>query len=95
VRCLQGRARYNREKPSVAYKGHTIAEVLQMTVEQAADVFSAIPPARIGLRTWWMWGLGLLHQSSVNRPPTLSAARLSGSKLARAVKNGPPARTLY
>jgi excinuclease ABC subunit A len=36
-------ARYNRETLQVKYKGFTIAAVLEMTVEQACEVFSAIP----------------------------------------------------
>ena len=51
---LQG-CRYNRETLQVKYRGYTIADVLQMTVERAAEVFSAIPQAMIAYARWWMW----------------------------------------
>ena len=38
-----GKARFNRETLQVKYKGYTIADVLEMTVEQAAEVFEAAP----------------------------------------------------
>ncbi|HBH72614.1 MAG TPA: excinuclease ABC subunit A, partial [Synechococcales bacterium UBA10510] len=44
-------ARYNRETLQVTYRGHTIADVLEMTVEQAAEEFAAIPQAADRLRT--------------------------------------------
>jgi len=51
-------ARYNRETLQVKYKGHTIADVLEMTVEQAPEVFSAIPQAADRLRTLVDVGFG-------------------------------------
>ena len=43
--------RYNRETLQVTYKEPTIADVLEMTVEQTAEVFSVIPQATDRLRT--------------------------------------------
>ena len=69
MRRLQG-ARYNRETLQVRYRGYTIADVLQMTVEQAAEVFSAIPQAADRLRTLVDVGLGYVK---LGQPaPTLS-----------------------
>lgn len=48
-------ARYNRETLQVKYKGNTIADVPEMTVEQACEVSSAIPRRRIACAPCWMW----------------------------------------
>ena len=62
------------------YKGHTIADVLQMTVEQAAEVFSAIPQAADRLRTLVDVGLGYVK---LGQPaPTLSGGEAQRVKLA-------------
>ena len=53
-------ARFNRETLQVRYKGYSISDVLQMTVEQAADVFSAIPQAADRLITLVDVGLGYI-----------------------------------
>ncbi len=86
-------ARYNRETLQVTYKGHTIAEVLQMTVEQAADVFSAIPQAADRLRTLVDVGLGYIK---LGQPaPTLSGGEAQRVKLATELSKRATGKTLY
>nr|WP_259739008.1 excinuclease ABC subunit UvrA [Synechococcus sp. CS-205] len=86
-------ARYNRETLQVAYKGHTIADVLQMTVEQAAEVFSAIPQAADRLRTLVDVGLGYIK---LGQPaPTLSGGEAQRVKLATELSKRATGKTLY
>ena len=86
-------ARYNRETLQVTYKGHTIAEVLEMTVEQAADVFSAIPQAADRLRTLVDVGLGYVK---LGQPaPTLSGGEAQRVKLATELSKRATGKTLY
>ncbi|CAK6696600.1 UvrABC system protein A [Synechococcus sp. CBW1107] len=86
-------ARYNRETLQVAYKGFTIADVLQMTVEQAADVFSAIPQAADRLRTLVDVGLGYIK---LGQPaPTLSGGEAQRVKLATELSKRATGKTLY
>ncbi|MCU0528825.1 MAG: excinuclease ABC subunit UvrA [Cyanobium sp. Prado107] len=86
-------ARYNRETLQVKYKGHTIADVLEMTVEQAADVFSAIPQAADRLRTLVDVGLGYVK---LGQPaPTLSGGEAQRVKLATELSRRATGKTLY
>jgi excinuclease ABC subunit A len=86
-------ARYNRETLQVTYKGHTIADVLEMTVEQAADVFSAIPQAADRLRTLVDVGLGYVK---LGQPaPTLSGGEAQRVKLATELSKRATGKTLY
>jgi excinuclease ABC subunit A len=86
-------ARYNRETLQVAYRGFTIAEVLQMTVEQAAEVFSAIPQAADRLRTLVDVGLGYIK---LGQPaPTLSGGEAQRVKLATELSKRATGKTLY
>ncbi|MFN5695692.1 MAG: excinuclease ABC subunit A, partial [Cyanobacteriota bacterium] len=86
-------ARYNRETLQVTYKGHTIADVLEMTVEQAADVFSAIPQAAERLRTLVDVGLGYVK---LGQPaPTLSGGEAQRVKLATELSKRATGKTLY
>ncbi|QPN58210.1 excinuclease ABC subunit UvrA [Synechococcus sp. CBW1107] len=86
-------ARYNRETLQVAYKGFTIADVLQMTVEQAAEVFSAIPQAADRLRTLVDVGLGYIK---LGQPaPTLSGGEAQRVKLATELSKRATGKTLY
>ncbi|RZO51497.1 MAG: excinuclease ABC subunit UvrA [Prochlorococcus sp. MED-G132] len=86
-------ARFNRETLQVTYKGHTIADVLQMTVEQAAEVFSAIPQAADRLRTLVDVGLGYVK---LGQPaPTLSGGEAQRVKLATELSKRATGKTLY
>ena len=86
-------ARYNRETLQVTYKGHTIADVLEMTVEQAAEVFSAIPQAADRLRTLVDVGLGYVK---LGQPaPTLSGGEAQRVKLATEHSKRATGKTLY
>jgi excinuclease ABC subunit A len=86
-------ARYNRETLQVKYKGHTIADVLEMTVEQACEVFSAIPQAADRLRTLVDVGLGYVK---LGQPaPTLSGGEAQRVKLATELSKRATGKTLY
>tara|TARA_Y100001970_G_scaffold293580_1_gene441328 strand:+ start:6583 stop:9483 length:2901 start_codon:yes stop_codon:yes gene_type:complete len=86
-------ARFNRETLQVKYKGYTISDVLQMTVEQAADVFSSIIQASDRLRTLVDVGLGYVK---LGQPaPTLSGGEAQRVKLATELSRRATGKTLY
>jgi len=77
----------------VKYKGFTIADVLEMTVEQACKVFSAIPQAADRLRTLVDVGLGYVK---LGQPaPTLSGGEAQRVKLATELSKRATGKTLY
>jgi len=86
-------SRYNRETLSVRFKGHTIADILAMPVEQAYSVLETIPPIETRLRTLLNVGLGYLTlgQSST----TLSGGEAQRVKLAKELSRRSTGRTLY
>lgn len=85
--------RYNKETLSVRYKGKNIAEVLDMTVEEALAFFSAIPPIREKLQTLYDVGLGYIK---LGQPATeLSGGEAQRIKLARELSKRSTGRTLY
>ena len=86
-------ARYNRETLQVTFRGHSIADVLQMTVEQAAEEFAAIPQAADRLRTLVDVGLGYIK---LGQPaPTLSGGEAQRVKLATELSRRATGKTLY
>jgi excinuclease ABC subunit A len=88
----QGR-RYNRETLEVRYKGHSIADVLDMTVEEALEILEHIPSVRNGLQTLAEVGLGYVH---LGQPaPTLSGGEAQRIKLARELSKRATGRTFY
>jgi excinuclease ABC subunit A len=86
-------ARYNRETLEVHYKGRTIAEVLDMPIEEAADFFAAIPPIARHLTTLTDVGLGYVR---LGQPaPTLSGGEAQRVKLASELQKRSTGRTIY
>jgi excinuclease ABC subunit A len=85
--------RYNRETLEVTYKGRSIADVLEMTVEDALDLLGAIPPVRRKLETLVGVGLGYIHlgQSAT----TLSGGEAQRVKLASELSRVETGRTVY
>jgi len=86
-------ARYNRETLQVKYKGKSIADVLEMTVEEACHFFDSIPGASGKLQTLVDVGLGYvrLGQSA----PTLSGGEAQRVKLATELSRRATGKTLY
>ncbi len=85
--------RYNKETLAIRYKGKNIAEVLDMTVEEALGFFSAIPPIREKLQTLYDVGLGYIK---LGQPATeLSGGEAQRIKLARELSKRQSGRTLY
>jgi excinuclease ABC subunit A len=85
--------RYNREALEVHYKGRTIADVLEMTIEEALDFFSAVPSVRAKLQTLNDVGLGYVH---LGQPATtLSGGEAQRVKLATELSRRATGRTLY
>jgi len=85
--------RYNRETLDVRYRGRNVHEVLQMTVEQAAEFFSAVPAIERKLQTLLDVGLGYikLGQSAT----TLSGGEAQRVKLSLELSKRDTGRTLY
>ncbi|MEV4946827.1 excinuclease ABC subunit UvrA [Streptomyces sp. NPDC053755] len=87
------RARYNPETLEVRLRGHTIAEVLDLTVEDAAGFFAGTPAAERSLRTLLDVGLGYLR---LGRPATeLSGGEAQRIKLAAELQRPRRGHTLY
>ncbi len=85
--------RYNRETLQVRYKGKNIAEVLDMTVDEAAEFFSAFPAICRKLQTLQDVGLGYIR---LGQPaPTLSGGEAQRVKLSRELSKVATGRTLY
>lgn len=86
-------ARYNRETLQVTYKGKNIAEVLDLTIDEALEFFDSIPPIRRKLQTLADVGLGYIH---LGQPaPTLSGGEAQRVKLSRELSKIATGRTIY
>ncbi len=94
VTCQQCRGRrYNQETLEVRYKGRSIADVLDMTVNEALEFFSAHPRLTRILQTLSDVGLGYIHLGQ--QAPTLSGGEAQRVKLSRELAKVSTGRTLY
>jgi excinuclease ABC subunit A len=85
--------RYNRETLEVLFRGKSIADVLDMTVDEGADFFRAVPAIRDKLVTLQRVGLGYIH---VGQPATtLSGGEAQRVKLSKELSRRATGRTLY
>ncbi|MDX8497097.1 excinuclease ABC subunit UvrA [Mesorhizobium sp. VK4C] len=85
--------RYNRETLDVLFKGKSIADVLDMTVEEGVDFFSAVPGVRDKLVTLNQVGLGYIHIGQ--QATTLSGGEAQRIKLAKELSRKATGKTLY
>jgi excinuclease ABC subunit A len=85
--------RYNRETLEVLFKGKSIADVLDMTVEEAATFFSAVPAVRDKMETLARVGLGYIKVGQ--QATTLSGGEAQRVKLAKELSRRSTGRTLY
>ncbi|MGN6772999.1 MAG: ATP-binding cassette domain-containing protein, partial [Rhizobiaceae bacterium] len=85
--------RYNRETLEVLFKGKSIADVLDMTVEEAAEFFAAVPAVRDKMQTLAKVGLGYIHVGQ--QATTLSGGEAQRIKLAKELSRKATGKTLY
>ncbi|HVN01832.1 MAG TPA: excinuclease ABC subunit UvrA, partial [Caulobacteraceae bacterium] len=85
--------RYNRETLEVLFRGKSIADVLDMTVEDAAELFKAVPAVREKLETLKRVGLGYIKVGQ--QATTLSGGEAQRIKLAKELSKRATGRTLY
>jgi excinuclease ABC subunit A len=85
--------RYDRETLEIKFKGKSIADVLDMTVEEAAELFKAVPAVRDKLLTLARVGLGYIHVGQ--QATTLSGGEAQRIKLSKELSKRATGRTLY
>ena len=85
--------RYNKETLEVKYKGKTIADVLDMTVEEALEFFKNIPRIKQKIQTLHDVGLGYIKLGQPST--TLSGGEAQRVKLATELSKKPTGKTLY
>ncbi len=85
--------RYNRETLEIEYKGRTIADVLDMTVEEALEFFKNIPAIKNKLQT--LFDVGLSYIKLGQPAPTLSGGEAQRVKLSTELSKRSTGRTLY
>ena len=94
VTCEQcGGKRYNRETLEVKFKGHSIADVLDMTIEDAEEFFKAVPPIRDKMHMLNEVGLGYVKVGQ--QATTLSGGEAQRVKLAKELAKRSTGQTLY
>ena len=94
VTCDQCKgARYNRETLEIKFRNKSIAEVLDMTVEEACGFFSAVPSIRDKMETLRRVGLGYIKVGQ--QATTLSGGEAQRVKLAKELSRRATGRTLY
>ncbi|GGG28796.1 UvrABC system protein A [Caldovatus sediminis] len=85
--------RYNRETLEVRFRGRSIADVLDMTVDEALEFFSAVPAIRDKLKVLSEVGLGYIHLGQ--QATTLSGGEAQRIKLSKELSRRATGRTLY
>ncbi|MGQ0486474.1 MAG: excinuclease ABC subunit UvrA, partial [Hyphomicrobiales bacterium] len=85
--------RYNRETLEIKFKDKSIADVLDMTVAEAAEFFRAVPSVRDKMETLQRVGLGYIHVGQ--QATTLSGGEAQRVKLAKELSRRATGRTLY
>ncbi len=85
--------RYNRETLEILFKGKSIADVLDMTVVEAAEMFKAVPPIRDKMETLKRVGLGYIKVGQ--QATTLSGGEAQRVKLSKELSRRATGRTLY
>jgi len=85
--------RYNRETLDIVFKGYSIADVLDMTVEEGAEVFKAVPSIRDKLKTLQRVGLGYIKIGQ--QATTLSGGEAQRVKLSKELSKRATGKTLY
>jgi excinuclease ABC subunit A len=94
VTCEEcGGKRYNRETLEVKFKGHSIADVLDMTIEDAEEFFKAVPPIRDKMHMLNEVGLGYVKVGQ--QATTLSGGEAQRVKLAKELARRSTGQTLY
>ncbi len=94
VTCEQCKGkRYNRETLEVKWKGHSIADILDMTIEDAVEFYKAVPSIRAKMEMLYEVGLGYIKVGQ--QATTLSGGEAQRVKLAKELSKRSTGQTLY